>query len=89
MTKFPNQPFASQRHLEQLFLRRNRLRRISENVFKGLDSLKWLLVPQNLLEEFPLDALKGLRALQWLNLAHNRLTLRGERFPILPNITEM
>lgn len=44
---------------------------------------------ENLLHSFPLDELSELTALEWLNLSKNQLTLNGDKFPELSNITEM
>lgn len=81
--------FHSQKWLEQLFLRRNQIKIIPQTAFQGLTKLKWLFMQENLLNSFPLNELRELISLEWLNLSKNQLTLNGENFPELPNITEM
>ncbi|GLH05821.1 Toll-like receptor Tollo [Gryllus bimaculatus] len=76
-----------QRRLKTLDLSNNTLEKLPRHLLQGLVHLKWLIVEHNQLQQLPLRALNGLRHLKLLDLSHNGLTLTGEHFPELPQLT--
>lgn len=82
--------FHSQKHLQQLFLRRNHIENIPPGLFKEMHSLKWLMLQENEFYSISLKELRFLTSLEWLDLSKNHLNFEGERFPEqLANLQEM